>query len=129
MFEIRFIEHPLPVLLAFWAWGFVGAVIASAVRRGRIELPRLVVESDKHGKRRWIDPGFLGTAFLGGLIAAVVDNRPATAILAGISVAWCGRELIQPLVAKWLSGLGLRVTFQPPVTTPAKVAGAGVIPK
>ncbi|MGV3720575.1 MAG: hypothetical protein ACO1SX_06655 [Actinomycetota bacterium] len=92
------------LLICFPAAGFVGALIGSAVRNGRLELPRLVMQRESDGQvRKWIDPGFLLSTVVGALLAAWIDGRPWTAVFVGVTVGYVGPSILVTLVIEPLA--------------------------
>ena len=70
----------------------------------------IYLERDATGKTaRYWDPGFLATLPLSGLLALVVDGRPATAFFVGVSVAHFGQSVIAALIERQASALGWHV--------------------
>jgi len=113
------LEHPPLVMAAFFGWAALGALIAGMCKEGRIALPRITHEREPDGQSRtYLDVGFLSTVLLGGLVGMLIDGRPATSLMAGISVAFVGRDLLKPLVERFVKErLGVPVTFDGPAAT------------
>lgn len=92
------------LLICYPFAGFVGALIGSAVRNGRLELPRLVVQREKDGEiRKYIDPGFLLSTIVGALLAAWIDGRPWTAVFVGVTAGYVGPSILITLVIEPLA--------------------------
>lgn len=123
-------SHLTPTQMAwFFAWGCLGAVVASAFREGRLQLPRVTVEREADGhSRTFIDPGFFGIAAAGGLLAMIVDHRPEVSLTCGVTVAYVGRDVFKPLVARALKQFQLNVSFGLPEVPPADPSQKAVNP-
>lgn len=99
-------------LLEYAGYGFLGALVASMVKERSIRLPTIYIHKDTDGvTRRYVDPGFIGAALLGAIIAAIMDGRPQTAIAYGVASAFVGLEILKPIIAGVMGILGKQVEF------------------
>jgi hypothetical protein len=97
-------------LVEYALWGGLAALIGAMAKSRRLTLPQIfVVRRDGKVKRRVIDMGFLVAPLMGGLLAAVVDGRPSTAVAYGLAAGYAGPALVNAIVDGVLNGLGYAV--------------------
>jgi hypothetical protein len=100
--------HDPLTLLAFAGYGAAAALVTAIAKTRKLELPHVIRRGVNPGDRVFlIDVGFLAAPLLGGVIAAIVDGRPQTALAYGVAVGFAGTAVVNSVIDPILSKLGM----------------------
>lgn len=92
----------------FFAYGAVGGIVGAMSKSRRLRLPRVIRHVEKDGDLVVeVDAGFLLAPLLGGLVAMLLDGRPATAIGWGLACGYAGPAIVNVIVDGMLRKLGV----------------------
>lgn len=112
---------PMPMgleqILAYAAYGGIGAVVGLVAKTRRLELPRVVRRQLRTGDHSThLDVGFLAAPLLGAVLAVLFDTSAPNAIAWGLASGYVGPALLNAIIDPILARLGR------PLDVPARPA-------